>query len=119
MIEGAGRDYTETAHSQCTRRVDDATRAQLPQAQSQPSRPRWRQGDPGIPRARAGPGADDEMENPAWWQPYAGECPGWQAWRGLTGLLYAHKPGSVPPAVVHAENAAALRDQVIQAEGSK
>jgi hypothetical protein len=59
----------------------------------------------------------DKPEVPPWWQPYAGEFPHWQAWRGVSGLLYARKLDTTPPVVVRGEDPVDLRDQIIGAEG--
>lgn len=59
---------------------------------------------------------DDSAEIPQWWQPYAGDFPGWQAWRAVSGLLYARRTGTNPPLLVRGEDAEDLRDQVIRAE---
>lgn len=53
---------------------------------------------------------------PPWWQPYAGEFPGWQAWRGTSGLVYARKLDATPPVVVRGEDADDLRNEIIRAE---
>ena len=58
----------------------------------------------------------DHDETPAWWEPYAEEFPQWQAWRGVSGLLYARKLETTPPVVVRGEDAVDLRDQIIRAE---
>jgi hypothetical protein len=61
----------------------------------------------------------EEQETPQWWQPYAGEFPQWQAWRAVSGLLYARRLGSSPPLVVRGEDAVDLRDQIIRAEAQR
>jgi hypothetical protein len=55
-------------------------------------------------------------EVPPWWEPYAGEFPRWQAWRGVSGLVYARKLDTTPPVVVRGEDAVDLRDEIIRAE---
>jgi hypothetical protein len=59
---------------------------------------------------------DDATEVPPWWQPYVGEFPGWQAWRAVSGLLYARRADASPPVLVRGEDAEDLRDQIIRAE---
>jgi len=61
---------------------------------------------------------DDGTEIPQWWQPYVGDFPGWQAWRAVSGLLYARKAGTNPPLLVRGEDAEDLRDQIIRAEAN-
>jgi hypothetical protein len=58
----------------------------------------------------------DEPQPPAWWQPYAEEFPGWQAWRAANGLLYARRIDATPPVVVRGEDAMDLRDEIIRAQ---
>jgi hypothetical protein len=60
---------------------------------------------------------DEHDAIPAWWEPYAAEFPRWQAWRGVSGLLYARKLETTPPVVVRGEDAVDLRDQITRAEG--
>ena len=45
----------------------------------------------------------------------AAEFPRWHLWRGVGGLLYARLPLSSPPAVVRAEDAAALAAEIQRA----
>ncbi len=59
----------------------------------------------------ADPGANPDDGPPAWW-PYASELPGWHAWRGVNGLVYARLLKSSPPIVVRGEDAVDLRDQI-------
>jgi len=54
---------------------------------------------------------------PDWWRPYAAEFPYWHVWRGVSGLLYARRPLTSPPAVVRATGVEDLRDQIKSAEG--
>lgn len=43
----------------------------------------------------------------------AEEFPGWEAWVGLiNGLWHARIVGAVPPVMVHAESAEAIREQI-------
>jgi hypothetical protein len=58
----------------------------------------------------------DKTEIPAWWEPYAAQFPGWQAWRAVSGLLYARKADASPPVLVRGEDAEDLRDQIMRAE---
>jgi hypothetical protein len=60
---------------------------------------------------------DDKERIPAWWEPYAAEFPQWQAWRGVSGLLYARKLDTTPPVVVRGEDAVDLRDEITRADG--
>ena len=58
----------------------------------------------------------DEPDNsdervPDWW-PYAAQFPDWHVWRGVAGLLYARRPKSSPPKVVHGKTVEDLRDQI-------
>jgi hypothetical protein len=64
----------------------------------------------------AGPDTTHE-DVPDWWRPYAAEFPYWQAWRGVSGLLYARRPLTSPPVVVRATDVENLRDQIKNAEG--
>jgi hypothetical protein len=58
--------------------------------------------------------SDDET--PDWWKPYARECPGWHAWRGVNMLYYARLPKTSPPVVVRGEDPEDLRDMIKAAE---
>ena len=40
------------------------------------------------------------------------EFPGWQAWRGPSGLFYARRLMTSPPTVLRAETIEGLREQV-------
>jgi hypothetical protein len=51
---------------------------------------------------------------PGWW-PYQHEFPDWRVWRGTNQLNYARLPGTVPLVIVHGEDAADLRDEIIRA----
>ena len=50
---------------------------------------------------------------PRWW-PYKDEFPEWRFWRGQNGLLYARLPGTDPLVIVHAQDPAGLRAQMVQ-----
>ena len=63
------------------------------------------------------PGITHE-EVPDWW-PYAAEFPQWHVWRGVSGLVYARRPRTSPPAVVRGEDAVDLRDQIRRAESKR
>jgi hypothetical protein len=52
---------------------------------------------------------------PKWWLPHLDEFPDWQVWRGTNRLYYARRPGTVPLVIVHGEDPADLRDQIIRA----
>ena len=55
---------------------------------------------------------------PEWWpHEYRREFPGWHVWRGVSGLYYARRPRTSPPAVVSGEDPVDLRDEIIRAEG--
>jgi len=56
-------------------------------------------------------------EVPDWWRPYAAEFPYWHVWRGVSGLLYARRPLTSPPAVIRATDVGDLRDQIKNREG--
>ena len=43
----------------------------------------------------------------------AGEFPGWEAWQGIDRLWHARICGATPPVMVHGEDLADLRDQII------
>jgi hypothetical protein len=58
----------------------------------------------------------DQSPVPPWWEPYTAEFPGWEAWRAVSGLVYARRLDTVPPVVVRGEDAVDLRDQIIRAE---
>jgi hypothetical protein len=53
---------------------------------------------------------------PKWW-PYQGEFPDWRVHKGENQLYYARLPGTDPLVIVHAENAAELRDEIVRAAG--
>ena len=59
--------------------------------------------------------APDE-DVPDWW-PYATEFPQWHVWRGVSGLVYARRPRTSPPAVVRGKDAMELRDRIMRIEG--
>lgn len=61
-------------------------------------------------------GRDERPPVPQWWEPYAGEFPEWQAWRGVSRLFYARKLETVPPVVVRGEDPEDLRNEIIRAE---
>ena len=42
--------------------------------------------------------------------------PGWHAWRGVLGLMYARRPRTSPPMVVRAVSVDQLREQIEDAE---
>jgi hypothetical protein len=46
-----------------------------------------------------------------------GQFPGWEAWVGVSGLLYARRPRSSPPIVVRDATAEGLAAKVAEAEG--
>jgi hypothetical protein len=46
-----------------------------------------------------------------------GRFPHWEAWLGISGLLYARRRKSSPPVVFRAETAAGLETQIRQYEG--
>lgn len=54
----------------------------------------------------------EELAQPDWW-PYGAEFPDWQAWRGVTGLLYARRVRSSPAKVARAGTVDGLRDGII------
>jgi hypothetical protein len=45
------------------------------------------------------------------------EFPGWYAWVGVSGVLYARRPLTSPPWVVRAETVDQLRDKIREREG--
>lgn len=45
------------------------------------------------------------------------EFPRWHTWRGISGLVYASRGQTSPPAVVRAEDPLDLRDQIRGWEG--
>lgn len=45
------------------------------------------------------------------------EFPRWHCWEGISGLLYASRRLTSPPAVVRGEDAVDLRDQIRGWEG--
>jgi hypothetical protein len=46
------------------------------------------------------------------------EYPRWHIWKGISGLVYASRRKTSPPAVVRAEDPLDLRDQIRGWEGS-
>lgn len=44
------------------------------------------------------------------------EFPGWHAWEGVIGLLYARRPDTSPPMVVRATDTGQLRTAIEDAE---
>jgi hypothetical protein len=44
--------------------------------------------------------------------------PGWEAWRGISGLLYARRRMTSPPVVLRAEDTQDLIDQINGWEGN-
>jgi hypothetical protein len=42
--------------------------------------------------------------------------PGWHAWPGILGLLFARRPDSHPPLLVRSATASGLRTEIIRAE---
>jgi hypothetical protein len=48
-----------------------------------------------------------------------GEFPGWQAWRGVSGLLYARRPRTSPPVIVRAATADDLAAKITEYERGK
>jgi hypothetical protein len=52
---------------------------------------------------------------PKWW-PYQNEFPRWSVHKGENKLYYARLPGTHPLVIVHAADAAALRDEIIRAK---
>jgi hypothetical protein len=52
---------------------------------------------------------------PKWW-PYQDEFPDWRVWQGMNKLYYARLPGTHPLVIVHGEDAAKLRDEIMRAE---
>jgi hypothetical protein len=55
---------------------------------------------------------------PDWW-PYVTEFPQWHVWRGVSGLVYARRPRTSPPAVVRGKDFMELRDQIMRIEGRR
>jgi hypothetical protein len=53
---------------------------------------------------------------PKWWTPCVAEFPDWRVWRGENRLCYARLPGTDPLVIVHAADAAGLRDEIIRAQ---
>jgi hypothetical protein len=49
----------------------------------------------------------------------AGEFPGFEVWVGVTGVLYARRPGTSPPVVFRATTADGLRRKVAAYENGK
>jgi len=47
----------------------------------------------------------------------AAEFPRWRTWKGISGLVYASRNLTSPPAVVRGEDATDLRDQIRGWEG--
>ena len=48
----------------------------------------------------------------------AAEFPHWHTWAGISGLVYARRLMTSPPAVVPGEDATDLRDQIRAWEGN-
>ncbi|MGP7999540.1 MAG: hypothetical protein ACLPKI_19820 [Streptosporangiaceae bacterium] len=48
----------------------------------------------------------------------AAEFPRWHTWRGISGLIYARRNLTSPPAVLRAEDPLDLRDQIRAWEGN-
>jgi hypothetical protein len=48
-----------------------------------------------------------------------GRFPGWQAWRGVSGLLYARRLRTSPPVIVRAATAADLAARITEHERDK
>jgi hypothetical protein len=48
-----------------------------------------------------------------------GKFPGWQAWRGVSGLLYARRLRTSPPVIVRAATADDLAAKITKYERSK
>jgi hypothetical protein len=46
------------------------------------------------------------------------EWPRWHVWKGISGLVYAKRGMTSPPAVVRGEDAMDLRDQIRGWEGN-
>jgi hypothetical protein len=53
---------------------------------------------------------------PKWWKPYADEFPDWRVHKGENRLYYARLPGTNPLVIVHAADAAALRNEIARAQ---
>jgi hypothetical protein len=49
----------------------------------------------------------------------AAEFPRWHTWTGISGLVYASRNLTSPPAVVRGEDPADLRDQIRAWEGNQ
>lgn len=54
---------------------------------------------------------------PAWTAELIGRFPGWECWKGTSGLLYARRCGTSGPPV-RGEDPAGLADSIIAAERS-
>jgi hypothetical protein len=50
---------------------------------------------------------------PGWW-PYQAEFPDWRVWKGEDQRYYARLPGTKPLVIVHGNDAADLRDQILK-----
>ena len=48
-----------------------------------------------------------------------GRFPGWQAWRGVSGLLYARRLQTSPPVIVRAATAGELAARIAEHERGK
>jgi hypothetical protein len=63
-----------------------------------------------------------DSRRPAGTDPLAalrGRFPGWQAWRGVSGLLYARRLRTSPPVIVRAATADALAVKITEHERGK
>jgi len=45
-----------------------------------------------------------------------GKFPGWQAWRGISGLLYARRLRTSPPVIIRAATAGELATKITEHE---
>ena len=52
------------------------------------------------------------MSPPPGLEQIGAEFPGWHAWAGVGGIVYARRVRSSPPIVLRAHNLAVLRDRV-------
>jgi hypothetical protein len=51
--------------------------------------------------------------------PLRGQFPGWEAWRGVGGLLYARRRRSTPPVVFRDVSGEGLARQIREWEGNR
>ena len=62
-------------------------------------------------------GMTQDAAEPPTLEDVAREFPRWHCWRGISGLVYARREMTSPPALVRGEDAVDLRDQIRGWEG--